>query len=247
MNPTLTGLSDKPPASPAPRAGELRARLAQVQARIRAAEDAAGRPAGSVRLLAVSKGFGAGDVAALAHAGQGAFGESYLTEACDKIDTAPALEWHYIGRLQSGKLREIARRFAWVHSVETVEQARRLGAARPAGTSALEVCLQVNVDNDPRKAGAAPQQLRALAGAVVALPGIRLRGLMTVPALPEPGRDPRSPFLALAALARDLRRDGVALDTLSMGMSADLEAAVEAGASMVRIGTALFGAREAKR
>lgn len=226
----------------------LLARLGQVRARIGAAERAAARPAGSVRLLAVSKSFPASDLRVLAGAGQRAFGESYLDEALCKIDAvapapAPAYEWHYIGRLQRRKLGAIARAFQWVHALENLAQAERLGPARDPARGPLDVCIQVNVDADPAKAGVAPDAAAALAHAVARVPGLRLRGLMTVPARTARA-DPGAPFARLRALFEALRADGLALDTLSMGMSADLEAAIAHGATLVRIGTAIFGTRD---
>lgn len=246
VNPSLTGLSANAQVPSYERSSVLLARLGQVRARIGAAERAAGRPAGSVRLLAVSKTFPASDLLVLGGAGQRAFGESYLDEALSKINAvapAPAYEWHYIGRLQRRKLGAIARAFQWVHALENLAQAERLGPARDPRDGPLDVCIQVNVDADPAKAGVAPDAAAPLAHAVARISGLRLRGLMTVPARPV-GADPGASFARLGALFDALRAEGLALDTLSMGMSADLEAAIAHGATLVRIGTAIFGTRD---
>jgi PLP dependent protein len=223
--------------------------LHDVQATIRAAAEAAGRAPESVRLLAVSKTFGPDAVLEAMAAGQRAFGENYLQEALDKIDAvaqaAPgvAIEWHFIGPIQSNKTRPIATHFAWVHSVDRLKVAQRLSEQRPAELGPLNICLQVNVSGEATKSGIPEAELPALARAVAALPNLRLRGLM---AIPEPEADPakqRAPFARLRELAEALRADGIAVDTLSMGMSADLAAAVAEGATIVRIGSAIFGAR----
>lgn len=220
-------------------------RWQQVVARLRAAEQAAARAPGSVQLLAVSKLQPADAVRAMHTAGQVAFGENYVQEALAKMDALAdlALQWHLIGPLQSNKTREVAERFDWVHSVDRLKIAERLSAQRPAGMPPLQICLQVNIDDEDSKAGCTPAELPALAAAVLALPGVRLRGLMCIP---RPGN-----VAALAELAKthaDLRARLPALadqpfDTLSMGMSDDLAEAVAAGSTLVRIGTALFGAR----
>lgn len=219
----------------------------ELKARIAAACRRAGRPEDSVTLLAVSKTQPAEAVAAALAAGQQAFGENYVQEALDKIDALIAhrtrLQWHLIGPLQSNKTRVVAEAFDWVHSVDRLKIAERLSAQRPAGLPPLDVCLQVNVSGEASKSGVPPAELPALAHAVAALPRLRLRGLMSIP---EPAEDlaaQRAPHARLRVLFEQLRAEGLALDTLSMGMSADLEAAVLEGATMVRIGTALFGAR----
>ena len=224
-------------------------RYRHVLDRIARAESAAGRPAGSVALVAVSKTRTPAEVAALHALGQRAFGESYLQEALGKLDALAelGLEWHFIGPLQANKTRRIAERFAWVHSVDRLRVAERLDAQRPASLPPLAVCLQVNVSGEASKAGVTPAELPALAAAVAALPRLRLRGLMAIPA---PEADPvrqRLPFRALRELAASLRAAGHPLDTLSMGMSDDLEAAVVEGATLVRVGTALFGPRPGAR
>ena len=224
-------------------------RLQAVKGRIAAACGQAGRDANSVTLLAVSKTFGPEAVRAAHAAGQRAFGENYVQEALAKIealaDLRPQLDWHFIGPLQSNKTRLVAEAFDWVHSVDRLKIAQRLAEQRPAWLPPLNLCLQVNVSGEDSKSGVAPAELPALAAAVAALPAarVRLRGLM---AIPEPAQDPgaqRAPHRLLADLAAALRAQGLALDTLSMGMSADLEAAVLEGATCVRIGTAIFGRR----
>ena len=221
------------------------ARLRAVQARIARACGEAGRDPADVRLLAVSKTFGAEAVRALAAAGQHAFGENYLQEAREKQAALAdlALEWHFIGPIQSNKTRPIAEHFAWVHSVDRLKVAERLSAQRPPGLPPLMVCIEVNVSGEASKGGIAPAELPALAEAVARLPGLRLRGLMAIPA---PTSDPvaqRAAFHRVRERFEALCARGLALDTLSMGMSADLEAAILEGASIIRVGTALFGER----
>jgi pyridoxal phosphate enzyme (YggS family) len=221
--------------------------LQAVRERIAAAARACGRNPDTIALIAVSKTFNA-DAVAAAHAyGQLAFGENYVQEALAKIATftsaTPPLEWHFIGPIQSNKTRQIAAGFAWVHSVDRLKIAERLAAARAPGANPLNVCLQVNIGGETSKSGVAPAALPALARAVNALPALRLRGLMTVP---PPSQDPaqqRRYFAELRALKEQLTTAGIALDTLSMGMSADLEAAIAEGATLVRVGTAIFGQR----
>jgi hypothetical protein len=224
--------------------------LQAVRQAIVAAARNAGRDPDTVRLLAVSKTFGADAVREAIAAGQAAFGENYLQEALDKIAElqrlAPELqpEWHFIGPIQSNKTRPIAEHFAWVHSVDRLKIAQRLSDQRPADLPPLNLCLQINISNEASKSGVAPADVAALATQVAQLPRIRLRGLM---AIPEPQQDEaaqRRPFRALRELADMLRAQGLAIDTLSMGMSADLAAAIAEGATMVRIGTAIFGKRD---
>ncbi|AHI64129.1 YggS family pyridoxal phosphate-dependent enzyme [Burkholderia thailandensis] len=227
---------------------DLAARLASVQRRIDEAARAAGREPHAVTLLAVSKTFPADAVRAAYAAGQRAFGENYVQESIDKIDSLAdlraELEWHFIGPLQSNKTRPVAERFDWVHTIDRLKIAQRLAEQRPAHLPPLNVCVQVNISGEASKSGVAPSDAAELARAIAALPALRLRGLM---AIPEPAADPeakRAPHRALHALFEQLRADGLALDTLSMGMSDDLEAAVAEGATIVRIGTAIFGARD---
>ena len=213
-----------------------------------AAAEAQRAPA-DVTLLAVSKTFGADAVLAAMRAGQAAFGENYLQEALDKIalvtEAAPqhVPAWHFIGPIQSNKTRPIAEHFDWVHTVEREKIAVRLSEQRPAGLPDLNICLQVNISGEASKSGVTPADLPALARAVAQLPRLRLRGLM---AIPEPETDvnlQRAAFAQLRVLYQQLKADGLALDTLSMGMSADLRAAVLEGATIVRVGSAIFGSR----
>ena len=219
--------------------------LQTVRARVAAACRAAGRDAGEVTLLAVSKTFDAHAVEAAYAAGQTAFGENYIQEAVQKIEQLRhlPLQWHCIGPIQSNKTRLVAGHFDWVHTVDRLKVAQRLSEQRPSGLPPLQVCIQVNVDGGDTKSGVSPGDALALAQAVAALPNLRLRGVMSIP---EPAPD----FAAACALFARVRvvfdalnAAGLALDTLSMGMSADLEAAIHAGSTMVRVGTAIFGGR----
>ncbi len=221
-------------------------RLARVAARLREAERRFGRPPGSVRLLPVSKTRPAADIARVARAGYHAFGESYLQEALDKQQQLAALglEWHFIGPVQSNKTQAIARHFDWLHSVEREKIARRLSAQRPPELPPLNVCLQVNISGEASKSGCALDALPVLAARVRELPGLRLRGLMAIPAREADFERQRAAFRRLREARDALDADGFALDTLSMGMSADLEAAVAEGATIVRVGSDIFGARK---
>ncbi len=236
----------EPPASPG--AGDACARLRAVQARMTGAAAGAGRAPGAVRLLAVSKTFGAAAVRELAACGQREFGENYLQEALAKqaeLADLP-LVWHFIGPIQSNKTRAIAEHFSWVHSVDRPKIAERLSAQRPPGLPPLQVCIEVNVSGEASKGGVPPAELPALADALATLPGLRLRGLMAIPA---PTADPaaqRAAFREVREAYEALAARGFALDTLSMGMSGDLEAAIKEGATIVRVGTALFGERTKK-
>ncbi len=223
----------------------IESNLQVVRTRIAAAALAAGREPGDVALLAVSKTFAAGEVRAAYAAGQREFGENYVNEAMEKIAALSALPliWHFIGPIQSNKTRAIAEHFDWVHSVAREKIALRLAEARPQELGALDICLQVNLSGETSKSGVAPEQLRPLAEAVRSLPRLRLRGLM---AIPEPSDDIGSQRLRLRGLRlllEQLNSAGFGLDTLSMGMSQDLEAAVMEGATIVRVGTAIFGER----
>jgi pyridoxal phosphate enzyme (YggS family) len=225
---------------------DLATRLAAVHQRILSAEDRARRPAGSVTLLAVSKTFPAEAVRACAAAGQRRFGENYLQEATEKIGALHDLdlEWHFIGPLQSNKTRPVAELFHWVHSVDRLRIAERLSSQRPAGLPPLNICLQVNVSGEESKSGTTLAELPALAEAVRALPGLRLRGLMAIPAPADNPEAQRLPFRTLRLAFEALNARGLALDTLSMGMSDDLEAAILEGATLVRVGSAIFGHRD---
>lgn len=220
-------------------------RLHVVRDRIRAAEHRFQRPPGAVRLLAVSKTQPVTAVAAMAAAGQNCFGENYVQEALAKMTelAALALEWHFIGPLQANKTRGVAEHFAWVHSVDRLKIAERLSAQRPLSLPPLNICLQVNIDREPTKHGLDPTEVGAIAAAVAALPGLRLRGLMAIPAPTADFATQRQAFARLRILQEQLITAGLALDTLSMGMSDDLEAAIAEGATLVRVGTALFGPR----
>lgn len=223
----------------------IAANLQAVRARIGSACVAAGRVAGEIHLLAVSKTWPAPALREVFACGQTAFGESYVQEALPKQEELKdlPLEWHFIGPLQSNKTRPVAENFAWVHAVERLKIAERLSAQRPAQLPPLNICLQVNVSGEASKSGCAPGDVPALAGAIAALPNLRLRGLM---AIPEPTEDTalqRRRFASLRQLRDELNANGLALDTLSMGMSHDLEAAIMEGANIVRIGTAIFGQR----
>jgi hypothetical protein len=218
-----------------------------VQGRLQAACAAAGRDPAQVSLLAVSKLQPAQAVREAAALGQAAFGENYVQEALDKVATLADLRnrtvWHLIGPLQSNKTRAVAEAFDWVHSVDRLKIAQRLSDQRPAGLPPLNVCLQVNVSGEATKSGVMPAELPALARQVAALPGLRLRGLMSIPEPCKGFEAQRVPHRALRLLFEALLADGLALDTLSMGMSDDLEAAIAEGATIVRVGTALFGPR----
>ena len=216
--------------------------LQAVRERIGRAAQAARRDAQSVTLLAVSKTHSAARISEAHAAGQRAFGENYVQEALEKMSALPGLEWHLIGPLQSNKTRVAAERFHWIHTIDREKIARRLSEQRPAELGPLNVLIQFNVSGEQTKSGAAPRELRALAAVVAALPRLRLRGLM---AIPEPGA-PRERY-AQAHEAFEALRAEHAVDTLSMGMSDDLELAIAEGATMVRIGTAIFGARRREK
>ena len=227
----------------------LRDNLHTVQARITAACAASGRAAGSVQLLAVSKTFSADDVRQVAACGQRDFGENYIQEGVDKIialqDCQPALVWHCIGPMQSNKTKLVAEHFDWAHTVDRLKIAQRLNDQRPAHLAPLNVCLQVNIDGGETKSGIAPSDVLALAAEVAKLPRVALRGLMTIPD-PVEGFDAQVAVHAKARALFDEVKAALNLpqfDTLSMGMTGDLEAAVQAGSTMVRVGTAIFGGR----
>ncbi len=223
----------------------IQTQISAVRSRIDAACQSAGRASAAVTLLAVSKTFGIDAVTAAYAAGQTAFGENYIQEGVQKIAALRHLpiEWHCIGPIQSNKTRLVAEHFDWVQTVDRLKIAQRLSEQRPLGLAPLQVCIQVNVDGGVSKSGVAPQEVLALARAVSALPHLRLRGLMSIP-------EPAPTFIASCALFKgvaavfdQLNREGIGLDTLSLGMSADLEAAISSGSTMVRVGSAIFGAR----
>ena len=219
--------------------------LEVLHARIAQACTQAGRPVHAVQLLAVSKTFGAEAVQQAFDAGQRAFGENYIQEAVEKISMLAQLpvQWHCIGPIQSNKTRLVAQHFHWAHTVDRLKIAQRLSEQRPDDLPPLQVCIQVNVDGGPTKSGVLPEEALALAQAVAALPRLRLRGIMCIP---EPAQDFAAAcavFVKARALFDALLAQGLVLDTLSMGMSADLEAAVASGSTLVRVGSAIFGAR----
>ena len=222
--------------------------LQTVRERIAAACRSAGRAPGDVTLLAVSKTFGADVVSRAYAAGQAAFGENYIQEAVQKITalrhlSMPPIEWHCIGPIQSNKTRLVAEHFDWVHTIDRLKIAQRLSEQRPSTLAPLQVCIQVNVDGGASKSGVSPGEALALAQSVAALPNLRLRGLMSIP---EPAPDfvaACALFTGVRAVFDSLNAEGLALDTLSMGMSADLEAAIHSGSTMVRVGSAIFGGR----
>ena len=218
--------------------------LTTIRARIDAACAGAGRDPAGVTLLAVSKTRGADEIAVLADQGQRHFGENYLQEALDKMPALAdrGLAWHFIGPIQSNKTRDIAAHFDWVHSVDRLKVARRLSDQRPSGLAPLNVCIQVNVDDEDSKSGIPLDAVPALAEQIAALPNLRLRGLMAIPRANSEDNS-RGAFRQLAMTLSQLRNTMPSLDTLSMGMSADFGVAIEEGATIVRVGTALFGPR----
>jgi pyridoxal phosphate enzyme (YggS family) len=226
----------------------MQSNLKQVIGRIHQAEQKYGRPRGSVQLLAVSKNQPMEAIEAALLAGQTAFGESYLQEALQKIATlgTDRPEWHFIGPLQSNKTRKIAELFDWVHTVDRLKIALRLSEQRPTQLPPLNICLQVNISGEQSKSGISLEELPTLAAAVTSLPGLKLRGLMAIPAACDDIERQRMPFRQLREALETLNSDGFTLDTLSMGMSDDMEAAIAEGATLVRIGSALFGQRPPK-
>lgn len=233
-----------PPALPC---DTLAHRLAALQQRIRQSAEAAARTPGSVTLLAVSKTRSAAEIRALAALGTADIGENYLQEAQSKqaelVDLP--LTWHFLGAIQSNKTREVASQFSWVHSVDRARIARRLNDHRPASLPPLNVCIQINVDAEPSKSGVLPEAVPELAALIATLPRLRLRGLMAIPNAEAPDNG-RAAFRRLAMTLSQLRHNIAGLDTLSMGMSGDFEVAIAEGATMVRLGTALFGPRPAR-
>ena len=222
------------------------ANLQAVKVRIARAAAAAGRDAKDITLVAVSKTFGADAMGCAYAAGQRAFGENYVQEALPKMAALAELsiEWHFVGPIQSNKTRAIAEHFDWAHGIDRLKIAERLAAARPGGRAPLQVCIEVNLGGEMTKGGVAPDQASALARAIGSLPGLELRGLMTVPPASRDTAQQRRWFARLRTLREEIAAGGVPLDTLSIGMSNDLEAAVAEGATLVRVGTAIFGARK---
>jgi PLP dependent protein len=219
--------------------------IARVRSQMAAASQSAGRAPGSVQLLAVSKTWSA-DAVRMAHAaGQTDFGENYIQEAVDKITHLRDLPlvWHCIGPIQSNKTRLVAEHFDWVHSIDRLKIAQRLSEQRPEHLPPLQVCIQVNVDGGDTKSGVSPTELPALAQAVATLPRLQLRGLMTIPEPAETDAQMRAVHRQAKDLFEQLRVQGLPLDTLSMGMSADMAAAIAEGSTLVRVGTAIFGKR----
>ncbi len=223
----------------------IRSNLQTVRARMEAACIAAGRDVQEVTLVAVSKTRTANEIEEAAHEGQVDFGENYVQEAVAKIEQLRArpLVWHCIGPVQSNKSRVVAENFDWIHTVDRLKLAQRLSEQRPSAMGDLQVCIQVNADGGANKSGVAPGEVLDLAKEISALPGLRLRGLMSIPE-PQPDFESQKRIhMLVSALFSELKSEGFSLDTLSMGMSDDLEAAIHAGSTMVRIGTAVFGSR----
>lgn len=224
---------------------KIAGRLEAVRRAIQAATRASGRSADAVTLVAVSKTHGPAEIRAAAECGQRDFGESYVQEALDKIEALEdeSLTWHFIGPIQSNKTRDIAAHFHWVHSIDRFKVARRLSEQRPPDRPPLNACIQVNISGEEKKGGVRPDEAAALCQQIQALPNLRLRGLMAIPARPRPGGDPQMPFRRLRLIAEEINARGIALDSLSMGMSADMDSAIREGATLVRVGTAIFGNR----
>ena len=219
--------------------------LEEIRNRVTVLERRYGRTPGAVRVLAVSKTKPPEAVRAAAEIGQREFGENHVQDALTKLDALADMDlvWHFIGPIQSNKTRVIAARFHWVHSIDRAKIARRLNEQRPDDLPPLEVCIQVNLSGETSKSGVEPQQVKELAEVLSELPRLRLRGLMTLPRPCDELEDQRRPFAALRGILETLNARGLALDTLSMGMTNDMEAAIAEGATIVRIGTAIFGAR----
>ncbi len=220
-------------------------RIQQINRRISDAALHCGRGSGSVQLLAVSKTKPASMVQQAYNSGQRHFGENYLQDALEKIEALPldGIVWHFIGAIQSNKTRTIAENFDWVHGVDRLKIARRLGEQRAADRGPINICIQVNSSGEASKSGVSFSELPQLADKIAALPGVRLRGLMTLPAPSDDFAQQRVPFRQLREALEQLNQNGLKLDTLSMGMSGDMEAAITEGATIVRIGTDIFGAR----
>jgi len=230
----------------APHFDEVARRMTAIRLRIDDAVAIAKRDSGCVRLLAVSKTFPLSAIVAVAMTGQQAFGENYAQEGVDKAKQRPDLEWHFIGPIQSNKTRGIAEHFSWVHTIDRLKIAERLSLQRPVSMPPLQVCIQVNISNEDSKSGCAPGEALTLCQAIAALPGLRLRGLMAIPEATNNLSTQHRHFGALRQLMADINASDptLQLDTLSMGMSDDLEAAIAEGATIVRVGSAIFGRRQ---
>lgn len=227
----------------------LKQNLNNFRARLALACEKAGRNPSEIAIVAVSKKHSADRIRALYLMGQTSFGENYMQEALSKIKQFPdqKIEWHFIGPLQSNKTREAASHFQWVQSVDRIKILNRLSGQRPENLPDLNICIQVNIDREPQKAGVMPENVMELARAAAAMPGLRLRGLMTIPMAASAQHDPTDSYRLMQTLYLELINNGLKLDTLSMGMSADLEPAIMCGSTMVRIGTDLFGQRPEER
>lgn len=224
----------------------LKSRISQVLARIRKAAEAVQRDPAEIRLLAVSKTKPVAAVREAYAAGQREFGENYLQDALPKIEQTrdlPDICWHFIGPIQSNKTRSIAENFSWVHSIEREKIAKRLNEQRPATLGALQVCIQINISEEANKSGVNPSEVEALAAFIQSCDHLNLRGLMAIPRTTDDEKAQLAAFEKLAAIQSELTSKGYTLDTLSMGMTNDMEAAIRAGSTLVRIGTAIFGAR----
>jgi len=223
----------------------LKLNLDNIRARIASACSEAGRDPSGISILAVSKKHSVERIKALHDLGQLSFGENYVQEALAKMAhfASGEIEWHFIGPLQSNKTREVAEHFQWVQSVDRIKILQRLSRQRPANLPSLNICIQVNIDLEPQKAGVLPERLNEFVDAALSLPGLRLRGLMAIPKAASGQHDPSDSYARMKALFKGLTEAGVEMDTLSMGMSADLEVAIMQGSTMVRIGTDLFGPR----
>ena len=228
-------------------AQQLSDNIAKLLERVRLSAEKSQRQASDIVVLAASKRRTAEEIRAAHRAGLNHFGESYLQEAVGKMAQLGDLDltWHFIGHIQSNKTRDISEHFSWVHSVDRTKIARRLSSHRHDAVSELNVCIQVNIDEEASKSGVPPSEVAELARAVAGLPRLRLRGLMCLPAVRETFDEQRLPFARTRGLAESLARDGIVMDTLSMGMSDDFRAAIMEGATIVRIGTAVFGPRPA--
>lgn len=224
---------------------DITQRYTKVKNRIDAACEKFNRPVGSVKLLAVSKTKPLADIEQLGTMGQTAFGENYVQEALEKIAKRPDLEWHFIGPIQSNKTKSIAENFAWVHSVDRLKIAQRLSRQRPENLAPLNLLLEVNIDNEASKAGIQPEEIKTICQQVIKLPNLKLRGLMAIPQATTDTTKQHQAFSKMQQLLENLQNQfpEESLDTLSMGMSGDLEAAIAEGATVVRIGTDIFGAR----